>query len=423
MTVDTASFNAMLRELDWSPEINNLIYKNRPMFAMLPKKEDSGGSFIPNPIGYGSSQGRSAGFARAQLGAARTGSVAVKMQLTLQRNYQLIQWDNLTLEQSKSDKGAFVTARKFELDATRNNISNDIATALYKNGTGSRGSILNPGGISGATITLSTIQDVYNFEVGMEIMLAAAEASGTTRAVGTSTNGLFVTAVNRNTGVVTFNANVTDATNGIPTAAVGDFIFQRGDRNESGAYAALKPQGLLGWLPATAPTGGDSFFGVDRSVDPVRLAGNRVSAVGLPIEEALLNASQASFENGGRADKAFIHPGRYNDLVKSLGSRIQYCEVKPDNVSFGFRGIEIEGQAGTLQVFSDPNCPYAYGFVLQLDTFLLHSLGRCPRLLPVADGIAEGQVTLPAADGLEVRMGTYYQLGCNAPGYSATILF
>lgn len=420
MTVDLANIEGILRELISSPDVNNVVFKARPFMAMVKKDTDAQGDFFPQPVIYGSSQGRSATFTRAQSGAARTGSLNVKFQLTPVENYQLIQWSNIALLSSRGNPGAFITAKQAELKASMNNVSNDYSFDLFNNGSGSRG-VIAAGGISGATITLATADDAKKFAVGMEIMLAAAETSGATLGLGTSGNGLYVTAVNRSTGVITFSSNVTDATNGIPAAAAGNYIFQRGDRNETGTYAAEKISGLLAWLPSSAPGGGDSFFGVNRSVDSA-LYGLSLNRTGYAVEEAILDAAKELSKIGGLADHAFMNPDTYNNLIKSLGARVRYCEVKIDGVSFGFRGIEIEGHGQTIKCFSDVSCPVGNIFVLQLDTWTLWSMGSVPRMLPYpGTGSTEGQIVISNADGIEMRLGGYAQLGCSAPGWNANV--
>jgi hypothetical protein len=312
---------------------------------------------------------------------------------------------------TQGNANAFLEAATTEIDGIIQSITRSIATGLFKSGYGTLGAI---GSISTTTITLSQLEDVVNFEVGQELDLAAAETSGATRAYGSSTNGLIVTQVDRVNGILTFGFNVTDATNGIPTAAAADFIFTRGDRDPTGA-AAFKVMGLEGWIPASAPSA-TTFFGVNRTLDSTRLGGLRYVGTGLPIEESLVDAAALVAREGGRPDKCFISYGKYGSLEKSLGSKVQYIDLKLGEIAF--RGIQINGPKGAIQVIPDQNCPANRAFMLTMNSWKLYSLGKVPRVL---DTDGQSMLRQSASDGVEIRYGAYLQLGTNAPGWNCNI--
>src|SRR5690606_37988352 len=114
--------------------------------------------------------------------------------------------------------------------------------------------------ISTNTITLTEADDVRNFKIGMTL-IASANADGSTPRTGSAV----VTAVDEDTGTVTV-----DSAAGITSFANSDYLFRKGDPGTC-------VDGLEVMFPLTAPTTGDSFRGVDRSVDVRRLAGCRVN--------------------------------------------------------------------------------------------------------------------------------------------------
>jgi hypothetical protein len=203
-----------------------------------------------------------------------------------------------------------------------------------------------------------------------------------------------------------------DIDNLVATAAALDYIFVQGD------YDA-KIKGLRAWLPDAAPTS-TPFFSVDRTSDASRLAGIRVDGSNLPIEEALVKAANRVAREGGRPDHVFMSFDKFNDLVNSLGSKVQYVQeqVKAGTGYVGFQTIMIHGPRGAIKVIPDQNCPSDRAFMLQMDVWKLYSLGKCPRILDT-DGLK--MLRESSADAVEIRVGYYAQLGCRAPGYNANI--
>lgn len=409
MSLDMTSFDAALKEHYTDDRVENMVYKDNPLLALMPKYEQFGGRNLRVPLIYGNPQGRSATFTRAQIRGNATSSKIDDFVLLRVKDYSIATIDNETLEASKGDANAFMEAAVTEIDGAIQSLTRDLAVAMYRSGFGNIGNIAT-GGISGATITLSSINDATNFEVGMELDLATTESSSVLKAYGTSGNGLIVTQVNRATGVLTFGYNVTDATNGIPTAAAGDYIFVRGDRQNSATPTALKMSGLEAWVPASSPSS-TAFFSVDRSVDPTRLAGQRLDGSALPIEEALIEGASIVAQEGGKIDHYFMSYSKFSALEKALGSKVQYIDLKA-NADIAFRGIMVNGPRGVIKVVPDQNCPNNRIFGLNLEMWKLYSLGKAVRVIDT-DGLQ--MLRQASADGVECRYGHYGQLGTRDP--------
>ncbi len=404
--LDMTSFDKALKEHYTDQRVQNMVYQDNPLLAMLPKMKRFGGRNMPIPVIYGDPQGRSASFSRAQTRSTSTYSRVTQFALTRIKDYGISTIDNETLEASKSDVDAFIEAKTTEIDGLINSITRSLAIGLYRDGYGSIGIV---GSVSSATLTLATVEEITNFEVGQELVISTANSSATLRALGSSGNGLIVTAVNRTTGVLTFGFNVTDATNGIPSTGAGDYIFVRGDREDSATPTRLKVAGLEAWCPASSPSS-TTFFGVDRSVDPTRLAGTRYDGASQPIEEALIDAAALNAREGGSIDTYFMSYSKYANLEKSLGSKVQYIDVKVGEV--GFQGIRINGPKRAINCMPDQNCPSARIFGIKLESFKLCSLGEPVRVLN-SDGLQF--LRQASADGVEIRYGYYANLGCWSP--------
>jgi len=415
MGATNANFVAILKELYSEQVINNMVYKTRPGLALMPKQTDFYGKYFPQPIITSNPQGRSHDFARAQARSLSTQSKIDSFFITRCADYQLAVLSSEIIESSKNNMGAFISAAQVEINGAINGLSRDLSIDLYRSGIGERGQI-GVAGVSGSTITLANINDMVNFEIGQEYMLSnGSTATNALRALA-GADGLIVSAINRSTGVVTFTAGVAAT---IPGATDGDWLFNRGDRDAAAILsttAKTKISGMQAWLPDTIASG-ESFFGVDRSSDPQRLGGCKFDGSAMPIEEALISATAELMIAGGNPDYVFLHPKKYSELEKSLGSKVQYISQGTTADAF-FSGIQIYGLTGPIKVLPDRDVPYNLGFMNQLDTWKLMSLGELVRVINIDSLEMLRQST---ADGVELRYVSWSQLSCNAPGWNCKI--
>lgn len=395
MALDMTTFASALKQHYQDLTVKNLVYKNRPLFALIKKYEKFGGLNMPIPLIYGNPQGRSATFSNAL--AQKTNSQIKAFTLTRVTDYSLANISNEVLEASQGDADAFMRAATTEIDGAIQSVTNSIASAMYRSGTGSIGQISATSNVGTPTITLAQVGDIVNFEVGMTLQTAATDGATP------NSGSVVISAIDRSAGTITASGNWTA---GISSASAGDFILVAGDSN-------AKLSGLAAWLPLTAPSS-TPFFGVDRSVDPIRLAGFRKSYVGVPIEEALIDLANGVGLQGGSPDYCFMSFQNYANLIKALGSKVMYVDLKSD-AGVGFQGVKVYGPKGQITVVPDTYAPADRMYMLQLDTWQLCSLGMAPKLLK-SDGMEFLRVS--SADAVEVRCGAYLQLACHAPGWN-----
>ena len=285
--------------------MENLGYEARPLFGMIPKMTGFVGKNFTFAVMNAGNQGRSADFVKA---GTNSGSNRYEdFVVTRRRNYGRFALEGEVLAASK-DKGAFVDEITQIINATIDTFANDVAANLYRSGSGSRGVISS---FPVATqLQLANVTDAACFEVGMELQLSATDGGGAVR-VGTAT----ITAIDRATGILTTDGGGWVAQ--IPGAVAGDFIFTDGDYD-------LKIHGLKDWIPASTAGLATPFLGVTRSVDPVRLAGQRYDGGGNPIEETINNAVGSAMQQGAlRFDSLFMSPVDMQELVNALTNRIR----------------------------------------------------------------------------------------------------
>jgi len=390
MALNMTTFAAALKQHYTDEKIENMVYKDNPFLAMVSKYEDFGGENLKLPVKYGIPMGRSATFADAV--SNKTASQLKAFLLTRNSDYAIASIANETIEASKGNANAFIEAATFEIDGAIEAATRSLAISLYGDGSGSIGVVgaLATTTASNDTVTLATIQDITNFEVGMQLNF------------GTATTNKKIDSINRDTGVF-----ILDAASGATTT---EAIYVDGDKDNM-------LTGLAGWLPSTAPGSTDSFFGVNRSSDSTRLGGIRFDGSSLPLEEALIGAAARVAREGGKPDVCFINYNNFGDLEKALGSKVSYVDVKV-NPEIGFRGILIHGPRGPIKVVPDQNCPNGVAYMLQMDVWKLYSLGKAPKILD-SDGLKFLRES--TADAVEARIGYYAQLGCRAPGFNVRV--
>tara|TARA_R100000995_G_scaffold81914_1_gene55190 strand:- start:408 stop:1625 length:1218 start_codon:yes stop_codon:yes gene_type:complete len=399
--LDVGTVTEALKEHYKPLRVQNMVYKDNPLFAMMPKYTKFGGENMPIPLLYANPQRRSATFATGQ---ANTSTSALKQfLLTRVKDYSFASITGESIKATERDSDAFLRYATMEIDGALHSLTRSLAVAMYRDGSGSIGqSEDNPDG-NYANLTLINADDVTNFEVGMEIAFYA-DSSGKPGA--DRGQNRIIQSIDRNaaTKQITFTANIH------VDVAYTDHLVIAGDKD-------AKVTGLDGWVPSAAP-GATAFFGVDRTADVTRLGGNRFDGSALPIEEALIGGASQVAREGGRPDHCFVDFATFANLEKALGSKVVYSESKARDVDIGFAGIDVRGPRGTIKVIPDQNCQPNVAWMLQLDTWSLNTLGEAPMFLDLDNN---RMLRESAADAYEVRLGYYGQIACNAPGYNCRV--
>lgn len=393
--VDLTSVDHALKTLyPEGPHIE--VIKESPVLAMLGKDTDFVGRNRVIDIIYAGNRARSAKFAKAK--ANGSSSKGTYFTITRAKNYAYGTITRETLLAAKKDKGALIDALATESRTMMETFRQDLGGDAYGNGSGKRARI---GAISSDVITLTDPLDSIHFEVGDILELSATETGGSVK-----TGTLTVEAVDRDAGTLTCT---TPVTTGVATAAVNDYIYHEGDYDD-------KAVGFGGWLPTAAPSGSDDFFGVNRSVDPTKLAGVRFNGSSLNHEEALVKGLMAGVPHSAFPKDVFMNSEDVGALELLLGSKKNYEDVEAAGI--GFTALTINGPKGKVRIFTDPWAPKGYALGLTLEHWKMHSLTEVPHWV-LEDGNKLDRQS--DADGFEFRLAGYYQFACEAPGKNIRI--
>lgn len=425
------SLDAILKEYYRDGGVVNTTFVNNPLWALLTKKQNLlagvGGRHFVFPVKYATSQGRSATFSSAQTGGQSTSTQAVDFLVPNVTNYQYTTLSSQAILQTKGNRNAFIDAVTIEMDGCLDNLGRDMGGAVYGDGTGVRGTVSSATTLASSQLKLSIADQALQFEVGMQLDLCATGTT-TPRAYGTATHGLYVIGVDRINGILTIGTtqnpqtasacNITDATNGIPTAAVGDGIFVTGDEN-------AKITGCAGWLPYGGPSA-TSFFGVNRTIDPTRLAGQWLDGTQLSIEDAFIQGTsivgkQAGGMGRNQVSHFFVPYGKYSQLLRSQAAKtiidVAIGEGAEPDVSFP--GVELMTAQGRVMVLPDNSCPANRMFGLDMETWKFLHVGPDPVSLFDLDGL--DMIRTASADGLEIRFYSMGSMVCEKPGSNIVI--
>lgn len=425
---------ATLKELysDDAWVMKDLVFNRNPALALIDKDETEmglGGKYFPIPVLSDTGAGRSANFGNAQ--TYQTAPQTQEFNVTRVQNYSLATLTGDFLRASAQNIGAFMPGAELNVKAAFQSIGNDLAHDIFGDGSGVRGTYgLGAGTIATGVITLDSLSQVYQFSVGMALVSFSISAQTPTQSTGANLG--YVIAVDTSAGTVTVSATQGGAA-GTPTNWSSSFPYlaQVGDVNfiSNGLNSAnmLKIAGFASWVPLVAPGGSDNFFGVNRSVAPTKLAGLRFSGVNESIQDSLIDGVNQLAANGSEAgdpDFIFINPVSYQTLVKQLTSQGVYQMIKAkvnEDVSISFKALVLPSANGEIAILQDRNCQSQIAWIITLKTWKLRTLGKCPQFLTYPGFYDQLGIPVPGSDAIQLQIGYYGNLTCNAPGANAVV--
>jgi hypothetical protein len=420
MAITTSTVAYVLKTVYTPRAMQSAVYKNNPLFAMMPKEGGFTGATHVHAVRYRDSLARSPIFSVAQYRAGANGATAASgyadlaaaagtvgntlgKQFIINRNkeYAIYTLEQEAILAGRDDKGSLVRILSTEVDAALNNLNRTMGHNMYETGSGALGVSTN---VASTTITVG--EAIVNFELGMTLWSGTTEIAAV-RGAPTPV-GQYITSIDRGAGTFTVNA-IGDT--GFGTA--GDYIFQMGDRPPTvltSTFGNSKIVGVGAWNPVTTPSGGESFFGVDRTADVTRLSGQRLDISGMQPEEGYVTALARLAREGADPSHIFTSFTDDKNLKLALGSRV---ETKYDTVGdVGFESMRIRGPLGQVKVYPDINAPVGYARILTLDTWAFKYLGD---LVNTADLDGSRLAREYQADRFEGRLSVYGNTVCYAP--------
>lgn len=399
MTATVAGSQAALKVLYPDGELPKSINDMFVLHKRLKKELGFVGELAYVPIQNANPQGSSADFLTAQLNIQQGNYL--RSALTRVTHHGVARVTGEAAEAAVKSEGALVDLWDNETRGIATTEMSVLATYLYGTGDATIGQILS--GVGTTQITLTTTANMNYFELGMTLRVVSAQ--GVSPTVRVEASRAVVTGIDRRNRTLTFaQALSTHAT----SAVNNDFLVRSGDQSSA---ASTVITGLDAYVAGgTAPT---TLFGLVRAADPVRLAGQAIDYSGWAMEDAVVDASaQCGFQGIGYPNVLVANNIDIANMKKSLGSKILY-DGGGGKAKHSFSGISIDGEAGPIEILSDPFCPRNKAWLLKLDAFSLFSLKAAPHLNKF-DGM--DFMRRPDADAYEVRFVFYGNVKCKNPG-------
>lgn len=403
--------DAILKEIYSDDGITDEFFTNNPFYVMVPKKENVTGRYYNQPVWASAGQASSRTYGASTSGpgvqamANISGEQPFDFLVPKVENFVEANISAKLIEESSSDKGAFVDMVRAIADNQLQQFTNDTAVGLYRSADISRANV--GGSVAGATLTLANVADAVNFELGMFLEFSSSNSGTTVRSLGASNTDCHITKIDYSSGVLTVawtgGGTQTLTANNV---AVGDYVYRAGDKS-------LGFNGLADWIPYGGPSSSDSFLGVNRSSNAVRLAGNYLDGTAGNLEEVLEKAINRVALMGGKLTHFFMPYGQYTALANSQGAKVQTVTLKPNqDSSIGFEGISVTGATGKVICVPDRSCPSNTIFGLNLNSWKLISVGKAVHIWQ-----KDGKVWLrnATAFGMAIRFYSLANLVCKEP--------
>lgn len=348
MGLATTSTHLSITKRLYPKDISKPMFERSAFLGLVSRDTKFGGEGYHVIVRTSPNTGRGASFERTY--ANIRASVLARFLVFPRSQYALFRLEGKLLATTRGNNTAVVRALKVEVDSARESFFEDLSRNACGNGGGNIGQIATTTNLATTTLQLRNISDHVNFTEGMPVVFAiAGDGSQAGAAAGDLLGAptvLTVVSVNRDTGALVMSA-VLNTVPGITTSA---FIFEDAD-----SYAN-SVTGLFGWHPDTAPTAGDSHFGVDRSTGDVqRKSGYRYTGGGANKEETLTKMGARALTLKARPTHCLMHPEDLGDFIVELGSRVMFSRVQSSAYAdIGYEGIKVHTPAGSVECIADP---------------------------------------------------------------------
>lgn len=365
----------------------DLATRDHVWYAMMARQGGFTGKSFTYNLQHGFPQGISGSSTVARANATSSSGVAPEAYRT--RKFACVTIQSEAAQAAKGNKGAFFDLITHETDSVLIEMGDRLAYDFYRGPSCVRG---HGASAVGNVLTLAEPSDVRNFKPKMVIVSDNA-ADG----LSLNTGSTFVVAINRAAGTVTFD-DLTD----ISGFAATDYLFGIGDPGTG-------IEGMEYCTPLSAPVYGvDSFRGIDRGVDSEALAGSRLDDSSLNAEVALGRGAVmvADMGKSHALNQAFLNPVHFYNVTQRLNAKVEYSDGG-GSANYGFEHITIHTAAGSMRVYSDPDCPLNRGRASRMGTQYIKHMGELPHIFDL-----DGNQTLRLNDdlGIETIVEAYSNL-------------
>ena len=366
-----ASILAMLKVYYKKEGIQNLLFRNSPLLRKMNKERVEGKE---QRFAAMYSRGGAAGgdFTAAKNQAATVAQTA-EFCVTPGQLFSVYSMNAKEVAASRTNAGAYMRVGGAKMFAASESFRKTLAAALYGSGYGELCAVPSGGwsftASTDATVTLPE-DAVMKIDVGSKLVVKATLTTAETSA----TNTLTVKAINGTSVTVTPSAS--------DDPSAGEIVCLAGSMSSS---SPLLPVGLGGWLPVIKKRSGetwagyidDLFFGVDRSVNPDRLAGAFVDATGASGDAQKKSHTVTTLikklrRQGSLCDMIVMNDDDFLEFAREIETSNTYftqtSTKSKKEATIGFSDISAAFSTNYVEnIIDDPYCVKGRFYVLSSD--------------------------------------------------------
>ena len=367
-----ASILAMLK-VYYKDGVENLMFRNSPVLKKI-KKERVEGKTQNFSAMYGRGGAVGGDFTKAQANAA-TVSKAVEFAVEPGQLFSVYSMNSKEVQASQTKRGAYMKIAGAKMFAASESFRKTLAAALYGTGYGEICMATAASFTSGtdATITLPDYA-IMAIDIGSKLEVKAALASSTKKVT------LEVKSIDGTSVTVTPDATA--------SSLATDFIVLEGSTDGNNG---ILPVGLAGWLPTKRANLGTTFFGVDRSVAPDRLAGAfyDASAINEKKSASIQKLLQKCRRQGSQADLIIMNDSDFLEFANEIETTNTYftqtSTKESKKASVGFKEFSASFSTNFIEnIVDDPYCPKGRFYILDSEYVALWSYTNTDK---VNDGV------------------------------------
>jgi len=392
-----ASILAMLK-VYYKDGVENLMFRNSPVLKKI-KKERVEGKTQNFSAMYGRGGAVGGDFLVAKNNAA-TVSKAVEFAVEPGQLFSVYTMNSKEVQASQTKRGAYMKIAGAKMFAASESFRKTLAAALYGTGYGEICMAPVESFTSGTQSTI-TLPDyaIMAIDIGSQLEVKATLASSAKKVT------LTVDAINGNSVVVTPDTTV--------ASLATDFVCLAGSNDGS---APLLPVGLAAWLPTKRANLSTSFFGVDRSVAPDRLAGAfyDASAINEKKSESVQKLLQKCRRQGSQADLIIMNDEDFlefsNEIQTSNTYFTQTSTKAKREANIGFDKFSASFSTNYIEnIVDDCYCPRGRFYILDTEYVALWSYTNTDKISDGVEGNNPGKQNPMEMDG-EGKTETPYGL-------------
>lgn len=337
--------------------VENLLFRESPVVKEISKIRVEGKQQNFAAV-YGAGGAVSGKFTQAKAKAAEVVKNA-EFQVTPGQLFSCYSMNAKEVQASLSKRGAYMKVAGNKLFAATSALRRTLAAAFYGDGYGVIGKCPSSATISttGTQVTFVDGSIPAALDVGSVVQFVASKTASDADATKAEV-----------TAIEDYKVTFTAAASNIAVTA-STLIRLHGSVDNSGN--PLLPMGLGGWLPVDRSGLSTSFFGVNRSISPDRLAGVLVdsSAVNEAKNVTIKKAIKRVRRHGSKADLIILNDEDFLALSGEIESTNTYFTAtstkEAKKASVGIKEISAAFSTNFIDnIVDDPYCPKGRFYVL-----------------------------------------------------------